>query len=62
MSKEICKGHTRQKSYPYHASPCINKEWKDGFCKLHHPDEKRRRQKERDNIKDQKYLKSKQQP
>lgn len=48
---EICNGMTHDKRFPYNASQCSNKAWKDGFCKIHHPEEKRRKHSERMNKK-----------
>lgn len=45
MKKEVCKGKVYGKSYPYPDHPCRNKAWKDGYCQLHHPDERGRRRK-----------------
>lgn len=47
--KTTCKGKTRGVRFPYPHYFCSNKEWKDGYCKIHHPEEKRRKQKERDD-------------
>ena len=33
--------------------PCKNKAWKDGYCKIHHPKERSRKQSERYNRKEQ---------
>lgn len=54
--KESCKAKTKLDRWPYTStSPCGRKVWKDGFCKIHHPDEKRRRQDIRDKKKDDLY-------
>lgn len=55
-----CKAFIKQTSWPYGRSSqsCQRKEWKDGYCKTHHPEEKRRRQRERDNKKEELYQKS----
>jgi len=48
-----CKAKTKMPYFPYLTSiTCSRKEWKDGYCKIHHPEEKLRRQKERNSKKD----------
>ena len=49
-----CIAHLKQNYWPYGrtSQTCQKKEWKDGFCKIHHPEEKRKRQRERDNKKE----------
>lgn len=51
----ICKGKTRDKRFPYSAHKCNYHEWKDGYCKLHHPEEVKRKRKERYAAKDKLY-------
>lgn len=46
MKKEVCKGKVYDKRYPYPSHACRNKAWKDGYCQLHHPDERGRRRKQ----------------
>jgi hypothetical protein len=60
MTEENCKGFLKMDSWPYGRSSikCSRKVWKDGYCKTHHPDEKRRRQKGRDNKKETLYQQS----
>lgn len=59
-NKDIrCKGHTHGSRYPYPMRDCYNKQWKDGYCKIHHPEEKTRRLKERYAKKDAQHLKPK---
>jgi len=51
-----CKGKTVQKTFPYFRSPCHNEAWKDGYCKIHHPDEKAKRDGIRLKKQDDKYI------
>lgn len=44
--RERCKGKTHDRRYPYQEHSCSRSAWKDGYCRTHHPDEKRRRNKE----------------
>jgi len=46
---DFCKSKTHDKRFPYPSHQCYAKIWKDGHCKRHHPDEVRRRRKERDD-------------
>lgn len=52
LAIEKCKGKTHDRRYPYPESKCWNKVWKDGYCKIHHPEEKLRKQRERNAKKD----------
>lgn len=54
--KNNCKGKSWQRDhFPYFQYPCSRKEWKDGYCKTHHPEEKRKRNTERENAKEKQY-------
>lgn len=50
MDIQRCSAKLKQNYWPYGRSSqsCQNAVWKDGYCKIHHPDEKRRRQRQRD--------------
>lgn len=61
MTKEQCNGFTKDKRYPYPKSPCNNNVWKDGYCKIHHPDEKKKRHKESMDNKEKLYQQNHQQ-
>lgn len=52
MKTETCKGIKRS-AFRLQESPCTNKVWKDGYCKIHHPKERSRKQTERYNKKEQ---------
>jgi len=47
-----CRGRTRDKRYPYPDSSCFNTATETGFCRIHDPELKRKRQRDRDAIKD----------
>lgn len=57
MKTELCKGIKRS-AFKLQEEPCTNKVWKDGYCKIHHPDERRRKQREKNDKKDQKWNKA----
>lgn len=50
--KAFCKGKVYRHKYPF---DCKRREWKDGYCKTHHPDEKRKRIAESSRKKDEMY-------
>ncbi len=50
-----CKGKTHEKRWPYHEGECSRDEWKDGYCKTHHPAEKLKRSKQRNEERDRLY-------
>lgn len=50
--RPFCKGKTHDIFFPYPSIPCRHREWKDGYCKWHHPDEKTRRAREANTKKD----------
>ncbi len=53
-----CKGKTRGIHWPYQTSPCRNKSSKDGYCKIHHPDIVKAKNKSRIDAKEKLYQKS----
>lgn len=57
-----CKAFLKQTFWPYGISSqtCQNKEFKDGYCKTHHPKEKLSRQSERNKKKDELFNKANQ--
>ena len=54
MKKEFCKGKCRS-AFKLQESPCRNIAWKDGYCKIHHPEERRKKQHERNLEKEKLY-------
>jgi hypothetical protein len=48
-----CKGRIRRNRIDL--GPCNFKEWKDGYCKIHHPDEKKRKNSDRIKVKENLY-------
>lgn len=53
-----CKGMTHDSRWPYCGNGCTRQEWKDGYCKIHHPEEKLRRNKKRMLKKEEEYNKA----
>lgn len=49
-----CKAYIKQSYWPYGKSSqqCTNNAVKDGYCIIHHPEEKRKREKKRMDIKE----------
>lgn len=42
-----CKGVCHGKYFPYPSFPCFNISYHDGYCKIHHPINKRVRERDR---------------
>ncbi len=53
---ELCKGKVRVTNF--YTANCSYRPWKDGYCKIHHPEERRRRERERMEKKEALYQKA----